>query len=181
MPHVFPKIRSVFLFVLVCGVVALVGCSRPTGTISGKVTYKGEPVKIGNISFVSTEGQTTVSAILAEDGTYTIPTISVGSCKVCVDTSSFNPKTTSSAKGSYGAKGGKDGKEGKSDKVEPKPLDPSTSKIPEGYHPSNPMDTPASKNKARYTAIPEKYAKPESTDLTYTVVAGSQTFDIELK
>jgi hypothetical protein len=36
-------------------------------------------------------------------------------------------------------------------------------------------------NKRKYVAIPDKYAAPDTTDLTYTFPGGSETFDIDLK
>jgi len=179
MPRIYTVIHSICLFVLICGTVVLVGCSRPTGSISGKVTYKGELLKVGNISFVSTEGQQTASTMINEDGTYTIQNITAGSCKVCVETSSYNPANMSGdkfAQAKYNMPGGQKQKEA----AAAKPLD-SSIKVPEGYHPSDPADAQSKRNKARFTSISEKYAKSDTTDLSYTVVAGAQTFDIDLQ
>ncbi|HUR52694.1 MAG TPA: hypothetical protein VMZ71_01090 [Gemmataceae bacterium] len=53
--------------------------------------------------------------------------------------------------------------------------------MPEGYTPSNPADAASVQNAKRYVQIPEKYADPKNTDLTFTVGGGTQTFDIDLK
>lgn len=45
-------------FVLVCALLAP-GCGKgekPTGTVAGKVSYKGAPLTAGNINFMSTTG-----------------------------------------------------------------------------------------------------------------------------
>jgi hypothetical protein len=74
------------------GLVFLVsGCSRPVGSVTGKVTYQGKPLKGGTVSFASTEGRQSFSASIADDGSYTIPNLVGGSYKVCVETESLKP------------------------------------------------------------------------------------------
>jgi len=164
-------IRLVCFLILLGGALSSIGCSsRATGTVKGKVTYKGAVLKTGNINFVSSEGQGSSAAQIGEDGTYTIPTLIAGSYKVVIETESYNPaKTTSQNKFAP-----------KSSDVPAKPLDPSI-KPPEGYHPSNPATAQALRAGARYTEIPAKYGKSETTDVTFTATGGSQTFDIDLK
>jgi hypothetical protein len=53
--------------------------------------------------------------------------------------------------------------------------------VPEGYKPSNPAEAAVARNAKRYVQIPESYAKPETTDLSYAFPGGDQTFDINLK
>jgi hypothetical protein len=53
--------------------------------VSGTVTYKGQPIPAGVITFISKDGKTTVSAPLAEDGTYKA-TVPAGEYKVTVST-----------------------------------------------------------------------------------------------
>ncbi len=48
------------------------GCGG-TGSVSGKVSYKGQLLKGGNVTFISSEGKPTVSASIQEDGSYTFP------------------------------------------------------------------------------------------------------------
>lgn len=177
MSRISSRIRLACLFILAGGAVLLVGCSRPTGSITGKVSFKGQPLKAGNISFVSTEGQPTVSSVVGEDGTYNISSIAVGNYKVCIENQSY--ASGGAAKDSYASYGNKMNKN-KGKEAEAKPLDPSITP-PEGYHPSNPKDTPASRNKKDFPVVPDSYGKAESTDLTYTVVSGSQNHDFDLK
>lgn len=164
-------IRLVCLLIFLGAAVLSTGCSsRATGTIKGKVTYKGTVLKTGNINFVGTEGQGSSAAQIGEDGTYTIATLNAGSYKVVIETESYNPGRLT-AQNKFAPK---------QNDAPVKPLDPSI-KPPEGYHPSSPADAQALRAGSRYTEIPAKYGKAETTDLTFTVTGGSQTFDIELK
>jgi hypothetical protein len=76
-----------------CGLTSLVvifalcapGCGGPfTGTVSGKVTYKGNPVPGGIITFIHPDGRNPETRI-QEDGTYTIDAPG-GDVKVTVNT-----------------------------------------------------------------------------------------------
>lgn len=163
--------------VLMTGTVLLAGCSRPVGSITGKVTYMNKPLKGGSIAFVSTEGRQSFSTSIREDGTFTIDQITGGDYKVCVDTSFLQPPASSVGyKGSGGmsapaaAKG-----------PPPKSAPPPDATIPEGYKPSNPAEANAVANAKKYMQIPDKYKDADKTDLTYTVTGGPQTHNLELK
>jgi Carboxypeptidase regulatory-like domain len=134
-------------------------------TVSGKVLYKGAPVKGGNVTFVSTEGKISKSTSINEDGTYQLTDVPVGTFKICVETESFRPqvaRTMSKGPGTGGMPPAYSAPPGGSEQT--------------GYKPPVPVDT-----SARYVQIPPQYAKTETTDLTYTVKSGQQTHDIELK
>lgn len=153
------------------GVLGLtIGCGRPTGSITGKVTYKGKVLKGGGVTFVSTEGQPSRSASIGEDGTYSVPQITAGEYKVCVDTSFMKAQPGGYASG-FVPQG-----EASKDSGPPPGIT-----IPEGYTPSSPKAMESVKKGSKYVAIPPQYAKPDTTDLTYTATGGSQTHDIDLK
>lgn len=67
--------------------VLLSGCSRPTGSITGTVSHNGKALKGGNVTFISTEGLVSDSGAIGDDGRYSVPQITSGKFKVCVDTS----------------------------------------------------------------------------------------------
>src|SRR5262245_1302986 len=69
--------RCVALAVLLCA-----GCSR-SATVSGKVTYKSEPVKRGEISFVAADGRS-VSTPIDDDGNYVVANVPTGEVRVLV-------------------------------------------------------------------------------------------------
>ena len=55
----------------------LIGCQKedrygPRGRVTGKVTYQGQPVSEGAISFFNSETSVTTSGTLEPDGSYTL-------------------------------------------------------------------------------------------------------------
>jgi hypothetical protein len=165
------SVRGLCAVLLLLSVTAFIGCARPVGSVTGKVTYQSKQLKGGNVTFVSTEGLASQSSPIKEDGTYSIPQLPAGAYKVCVDTASLKPlanRPTMPGAPSSGAPKGA----GKLD---------ADAKIPEGYTPSNPAEMGAAKNAKLYTHIPENYADPNKTDLTFTATGSAQEFPIDLK
>ena len=154
------------------GAVALTGCGRAIGSVSGKVTHQGKVLKGGSVSFISTDGGQSFAAGIAEDGTYQVPNIASGEYKVCVETSSLKQSAGGPPPGMRGP-----ASRGPAKDIPP----PKDAQIPEGYTPSSPADMALAKMKKRYVEIPEKYSKAETTDLGFTADGGQQTFDIDLK
>jgi len=74
---------------LVVAMVVVSGCGASTTKLSGKVTYKGKPVVWGNVSVVASDNISYAGEI-QDDGTFMIPKIPVGPCKIGV--TSPNPK-----------------------------------------------------------------------------------------
>jgi hypothetical protein len=152
-----PTHTSRALTLLVAAAVGLgtAGCSKPVGSLSGKVTYKGKEVKGGNVIFLKADGQT-VWAPIKEDGTYSVDKIPAGPVKVGVETSSLKPKN---APGQAPRRSN------------PAPAD--------AQNQPKQMDDPVELAK-RYVAIPDKYEDPKTSGKEYTVTPGKQTFDIPL-
>jgi len=151
----------------------LAGCSKPVGTVSGKVTYAGKTLKGGNVVFVNTEGGTSFSAGINEDGIYKVPNIQGGNYKVLVETDSLKPQLDITMMGPKGTgpvipKGAKFGP-------------PPGAEVPEGYQPSDPSALAVATTAKRYMKIPDQYKDKETTPLSYTFTGGNQTFDIDLK
>jgi hypothetical protein len=67
----------------VLGLAVFSGCSRgfPTGEVSGTVKYKGEPISLGKITFISTDGTGHFGTAIINDGAYTIKA-PLGPCKI---------------------------------------------------------------------------------------------------
>lgn len=165
------SVRGAAFGATLLAVVTVAGCSRPVGSVSGKVTFGNKTLKGGNVTFISTEGLPSQSSGITEEGTYSVPSLTAGTYKVCVETESLKPPGFAGPPMGAGAPKGT-------------ALDPDTP-IPEGYHPSNPAEASlagaAARAKKLYVAIPGQYADPNKTDLQYTVVGGQQTYNIELK
>lgn len=69
----------------------IMGCARPTGTVTGKVYYKTKLLKGGTVTFVGPDGKTATGQI-QEDGSYTVEKAPVGEVKVGVDNRSLKPR-----------------------------------------------------------------------------------------
>ena len=151
----FPRPRPARLVMLVvlAGALAVAGCGRSSGTVTGTVTYKGKALKGGSVVFIPPAGgqAATVSAQIGEDGTFTAEKVPVGDVKVTVDTSYLKPP--------------------------PRTNTPMQYQAPAGHENPN---KPSANTGANYVPIPEKYAEPAQTPLKYSVKGGSQKYDIPL-
>jgi len=137
----------------VVGSLGAVGCGSSTGTVSGKVYYKDSPLKGGNVTFVNASKQVSRLATIEEDGTYKVEKLPVGEVTITVETQSLKP----------------------SGRVLPTYTSPAGKEGSGGYKPPD-----FAANAKRYQPIPDRYAKPETTPLKYTVKGGSQNFDLKL-
>lgn len=182
------------LAILIFGGVALAvtGCGKGVGDVSGTVNYKGSPLKGGFVTLVNTESGPSFTGTINDDGTFVLNGVVSGDYKVCVDTESLKPAggggpPTGPATGPPGP-GGPGGPGGsgtggadlynkaKSGKLKAGPGEGSGG--PKGYRDGF---TVMAENAAKYIKIPEKYLKPETTDLTFKATRGAQTLNIELK
>jgi hypothetical protein len=80
--------RAVVLAIGVAVAVVASGCGTSTTPVSGTVTYRGKTVVWGNVSIVASDNMH-YSADINEDGTFSIPKIPTGPCKIGV--TSQNP------------------------------------------------------------------------------------------
>lgn len=106
------------------------GCGRtPTGTatVTGKVSFQGQPLPGGVVRFLAADDERAGSAVINRDGTYEMKEAPVGKVKICVDTSALR------------------------------------------------------RHEDRNVPVPAKYKTFKTTDLKYTVLAGSQTHDVYLE
>jgi hypothetical protein len=88
-------------------VLGAVGCgSSSTGTVSGKVTYKGAPLKGGTVTFVNK--QQSSLAEIQEDGSYKAEKVPTGDATISVETTSLKPPNQMAMKNRppAGAQGG---------------------------------------------------------------------------
>ena len=172
----FSSWRLAFALLLVGAASLLsIGCSRPVGSVTGKVTFQGKPLKGGNVAFVSSEGRQSFASGIKEDGTYEVPNIQGGSYKVTVETASLKPPATAAGTGMGGI--GQKAPVTKEGTGAPPP----GQQLPDGYKASSPASGQAAANAKKYVAIPDKYADADKSELTYTFNGGSDTFNIDLK
>ena len=160
-----------------------VGCGPSKGSLSGKVTYKGTSLKGGNVSFTSTGGGPSIAASIQEDGTYTVPSMVAGTYNVTVDNKFLKGASGSSSKMSMPPGGGPPGMAKGKGNIPKEGNAPPEGKL---NLPGNPADygyKSATMGDAAklYVEIPDKYASPDQSDLTYTFTSGNQVWDIDLK
>jgi hypothetical protein len=141
----------------------ITGCARPTGSVSGTVTYKGTRLPYGRVTLVCADGSV-VSGKIDSDGTYTIPQAPAGPAKVAV-------RCIEEAMPAVMA-------------VDPGELPGvkeagTSTKVPSGPMMIQTPEKPKSKPKA--LRIPDHYQQAEKSGLTYEVREGEQTYDIKLE
>jgi hypothetical protein len=140
---------------------AVSGCSNTAG-VSGKVTYKGQPVPAGTVIFNAPEGGIFTFHLLA-DGTYSGTELPPGEYVVTVDTEYLNPQAHKQV--AYGK-----------DSAAGNPADEYMKKMKE----AGKIPEDAGSNKETYVKIPAKYADKKSSPLKETLTTGRNQKDFEL-
>ena len=84
-----PSVQSGLFLGLVACTCWFVGCSGggvepPTGSVSGKVTYNGEPLTNGLVLFSNEQMGVGVSAELSSSGTYQVESLRTGEYQVAI-------------------------------------------------------------------------------------------------
>jgi hypothetical protein len=132
--------------------VLLVGCGGGKGDVSGLVTYKGEPLPFGRITFVSQVGNKPSLTARIRTGKYTIAACPAGPVQIAVESLARPLKGR-----------------------------PSMGGITKGFVPPEDEDAvePSAKQ-PRPVTLPPRYNIPEESGLDYTVTSGQQTHDIPL-
>jgi hypothetical protein len=130
------------------------GCG-PSGAVSGKVSFKGAPVKGGTVTFFG-PGNWTGTSSIEEDGSYQIDKPPRGPMRIAVETNTVRPNVPRGM-----------------------PMGPPKgTPVPEGFEQS----IYNRKGKADlYVAIPDRYGEPDTSGLTCEVTGGKQTHNIDLQ
>jgi hypothetical protein len=144
----------------VVAVLAMVGCfgnsDGPTGTVSGKVSFKHQPVSEGRVAFVSVQGKG-ATGVIGEQGEYSLRTVAgsripVGEYQVAIQPPPAEPRDPSSA--SAGA------------------YQPTPGKIMIGA-PGDPVVKD-------YPNIPLRYRNPATSGWKVTIGEGENQFDFQM-
>jgi len=139
------------LFAILC--LAIAGCGKPVGEVSGTIKYKGKPLTIGTIQFLAADGLYYPADIDA-NGQYTLPKVPVGEAKVAVNSIDEKAGQAFAKKLIAYGRGSKDGK-------------------PAGQPPRPPA--------GNFWLIPQKYGDVQTSELSTTIKRGKNTYDIDLK
>jgi hypothetical protein len=150
------------------------GCSKPPASVTGIVTYKGKPLTSGSVTFFCDQDNTVVNAKIDSDGSYKTPaTVPPGRARIAVVSA---PEVNMPIGMSMRAEdmGGPSG-----EKYTGNPALKKTAK------PASTASTAAAAKKKppepKYVKIPETYADPDKSGLTYTVKSGKNVHDIEMQ
>jgi len=135
------------LLLLAC---LMVGCGPPTATLSGTVSFKGQPLPSGTILFHAPDGRVEHS-LITEEGHYMIDNAPLGAVRITVQAHAPAPSGI-----------------------------PSRGKPPSVALPEPPRQA-KDPSDGKFIHNPAKYLDPAKSGLTYMVLAGEQTHDIELR
>ncbi len=82
--RLFPSVQGRY-FLAAALLLAATGCGKPTGNISGKVTYQGKALTGGYVNY-SGEGDASAvkTSVIQEDGSYSVTGMPVGPAKISV-------------------------------------------------------------------------------------------------
>ena len=141
------------------GLLAACGCNPDTGSISGTVMYKGKEVPSGTVSFF-TQGKVFETDI--QEGNYQIKAVPLGEARIIVI---------------------------RLDPALPDPREPlNQARKRSADNQISQMDPAIVSDPIRLEALQKKrhllpviYSSPNTSDLRYTVIAGTNTFDIQLQ
>jgi hypothetical protein len=144
---------GVRLAISLAALVALLasGCGGK-GEVSGQVTFKGEPIPWGRITFLSQEGNRPAISSSIRNGNYTIKGCPTGLVKISVE--SFKAVARDPRAGPQG--------------------------MAKGFQAPQGTEEPPAEAIGKYLAIPQKYGNAETSGLEYTVTRGQQEHSIPL-
>lgn len=159
--------RRLGAFLLLC---VVAGCGAPKGKVSGRVLYQGKPLPGGLVTFQPADSNfNAVVATLDEEGNYEA-TLPPGEVQVAVDNRMLQPRAPA-LKGipaDLPAEVKKAIGQAQSKQQGPPAAPTQTTHAPE-------------KTNGKYVPISPKYYTIEDNGLGFTVQAGDQKHDIELK
>jgi hypothetical protein len=151
--------RACFLLCLLPG-----GCASK-GTVSGKITYQGQPLPSGTVLFVPENGPA-VSGVIS-NGRYEVRGVVRGTARIGVQV----PENVASAGPGFPPEFRREIPQGMGP--------PKDAALPPGVDPSV-FDPAAQRSNLKTVWIPEDYRDPEKSGLKCTVEGGAQEHDIEL-
>lgn len=143
------------------GLLSIVGCfgkgEGPTGTVTGNVTFNGQPATEGRVAFISAQGKG-ASGIIGAQGEYTLKTIAgdqipVGEYQVAVQPPPAESRDASSA----------------------------PSEVPQATPGRIMKGAPGDPIVKEYPNIPMQYRNPSTSGWKVTVKEGANQFDFEMK
>jgi len=136
---------------LISGLFLVAGCGKPSGIVSGHVSYQGKALDHGSVTIIPTEGPG-VGGEIKSDGTYRLTNVPLGKGKVIVF--SQDPKMTEDTQRAI-----------KAQRENP------TGQAGQGLRNIDPK---------KYQNLPAEFGDPEKTKIQIDVKAGQNDLDIPL-
>jgi hypothetical protein len=149
------------------------GKSGDTSSVSGLVSYKGNPVTGGTMAFHA--GDKVFPASLGPDGKYSCLSVPPGNYTVTIDTKRLqqnvgvDPDSTMKEMFKKKGQGGSEAPGGFDEVIKKLKEEQGKGKLPDML------------KKLKYVRIPEKYADVKTSDLSVKVGSGSNTQDLTLR
>src|SRR5262245_32734665 len=144
------------------GLLLLAGCGAGKGDITGQVTYKGQPLSVGRITFVGQGGKQEAVSAYIKRGKYTVHKCPAGPVKISIE--SIEPPDPEKLQGTKTRIENMPMARGMKERMK---IDPELEEL-------------ASGPPLQHMVIPLKYANPETSGLTYQVKWGAQEHNIDL-
>src|SRR5262249_15967065 len=137
----------------------LSGCGVKTANVHGKVIFNNQPVTGGQLTFYSADNPKVnpVTAIINEDGTYTVDNVHVGKVTATVDRRGVNPEN----------KGRKNRGPMRPNPAMPEDVKKQIEERDDKVNASRP------KLSGKYMAIPSKFTDSEKSGLSYDIKPGT--------
>jgi hypothetical protein len=158
---VFHRAGTASLLVLAGVLLVSAGCAkRGRGVVKGHVVFFDKKLNAGTVGFQTQDGRIGAGNIDFE-GNYTVPDAPLGPCVVTVRVPQ-PPAIAPGTKNPY------------------KPPGNMVPMRPPGGGGEADVPSPSLVDFSKIVQIPGKYAKPESSGLTFTVEPGEQTYNITL-
>lgn len=167
-PHMTTKLRLFLLASVLLVFVAACSSSSAPSKVSGKITYKGDPVTGGTIYFhaflADGSGNTGASFhyVIKPDGTYIGTEMPAEKMLVSIETESLNPNRPA-VKGTVA----------KAEGAQQQQLMDMMKKV-------NNVPDSSAQAWGTYVKIPSKYLDPKTSGLEVTLTKGSNNYDINL-
>ena len=153
--------RATGMLVLLALIGGLAGCNpgyKARAVVKGQVTFDGKPLYSGTVMFVTKDNRSGTAPI-DQNGNYTMNDAPIGDVAVTVTVLKMPGMAGKMATPGGGA---------------------APMKAPDGSDPVGMAPKAPTMDPSKIVQIPEKYAKADTSGLTYKVEKGEQTFNITL-
>jgi hypothetical protein len=131
---------------------ALSGCGGKSGEVEGTVTWNGEPIPWGRITFVCEGGAKPARTSKIIKGRYKVTDCPAGKAKISIESFPVPDRGKQET--------GKD--------------------LTKGFGPPKGDEAPPPELAGKFVKIPAELSNPETSALQYTIVAGKQSHDFKL-